>query len=69
MRGAADMELVNGSTERNRLLGRGIHVELGRKYREVVEYCLSRSVLDSGDKSLEFVEQVWAKLSELSNAL
>ena len=69
MRGAAVMELVNGSTERNRLLGRGIHVELGRKYREVVEYCLSRSVLDSGDKSLEFVEQVWAKLSELSNAL
>jgi hypothetical protein len=69
MRGAAVMELVNGSTEKNRLLGRGIYVELGRKYREIVEYCLSRSVLDSGDKSLEFVEQVWTKLSELANAL
>jgi hypothetical protein len=62
-------ELVNGSTEINRLLGRGIRVELGRKYPEVVEYYLSRSVLDRGDRSLEFVEQVWTRLSELSNAL
>lgn len=69
MRGAAVMELVKGFTEKNRLLGPGIHCELGRKYRDIVEYCLSRSVLDSGDRSLEFVQQVWTKLNELSNAL
>jgi hypothetical protein len=62
-------ELVNVSTEINRLLGRGIRVGLGGKYPEVVDYCLSRSVPDRGDRSLEFVEQVWTTLSELSNAL
>jgi hypothetical protein len=68
LRGAAVMELVKGSTENNRRLGRGIHCELGRMYRGIVEYCLARGVLD-GDGSLEFVEEVWTKLNGLANAL
>jgi len=58
---------IQGSTPENRLKGRGIHCSMGRRYLEVVQFCLNRG--DNGRDQVETVEKVWQVLDDISNTL
>jgi hypothetical protein len=61
-------QFVRGSTPGNQALGRGIHCSMGKRYREVVEFCLDRETSD-GTRTIELIERVWKVLEALSRAL
>lgn len=60
--------MICGSTRENRLLGRGIHCSMGRKYRDVVEYCLD-TVSSDQRGGIELVSHVWNILDAAASSL
>jgi len=58
---------IQGSTPENRLKGRGIHCSMGRRYAEVVEFCLSSG--DDGRDQVETVKRVWHVLDDIASSL
>jgi hypothetical protein len=60
--------LISGSTPENRSLGRGIHCSMGRKYRDVVEYCLDTGSSDVRS-GIELVSHVWNIVDTVASSL